>query len=183
MKKSNNKIFITAICITLAIMAIALRYALPLENKVMQPDITGPIIRMNNVHLTGMVNKTKAWSLSANKVELSQNKSTTTITNITNGKIFNAGQPAFNVTAGKAKYDIWTKSLQLSKNIKIVGEDGQVISADSIYLTSRGILTNSGKIKINNKFGEISANRLLINIPKRELTAWDINFNLNMETH
>ena len=139
------------------------------------------ILSMNDAYFVGMKNKDKIWSLKAKKVDISRNRSITSLSGITDGKIFNKGKAVFQVQAGQATYNSLDKKLLLDDGINIQGEDGQRLSARyAEWNSTTSTLRSNGRVMFTSKWSKASAEKLIVNLKTREMTLWHTSFTIDL---
>ncbi len=129
------------------------------------------VMIMENAYLVGLGHKGKLWSVRAHRVEVAQNRTTTTLTGISHGSVFAGKAVAFSLEAGKAVYDSAFGNLILSGGIRVRGRDGQDIASDgALWSSSSAVLVTTGPVVCKNPWGKLTADRLQLNARRKELT-------------
>ncbi len=149
---------------------------LPYTGVPLAPKQPPPIVlAMEDAYLVGLGHGAKLWSVKAKKIEIGQNRSSTTITGIEDGRIYDRGKVALNVKAGRADYDVLTRNLTLSKGIFIQGLAGQSVRADGATWNSfASTLRSSGRVSFVSGSSSMVADSLVVNLRKREMEMWNV---------
>ena len=159
------------------------RQYLPYAGNALSPKQPPAIVlSMEDTYLVGMSDHKKLWSMKAKNVEMTQNRSITTVTGIRDGKIFDKGKPALKVSAGKALYDIYTKNLRLTNGIFIEGNDGQKIRGQGAqWNSSDATLRSIGQVEFENRWNKITTDKLIVNVNTKEAKMWNVRMHIDMK--
>lgn len=140
------------------------------------------VLSMKNVYIVGIGNKGKIWSVKAKNVDIGQNRSRAEIIKLTNGQIYNNNKPILKIKAGKAICDTYRKDLQLSNGIFIEGMDGQKISGEgALWNSASSTLRSIGKVKFQDKIGNINTDNLVVNIKSKEMDMQNVNMQIYVD--
>jgi hypothetical protein len=139
------------------------------------------ILTMEDTYLVGLGSKGKLWSLKARKVEMSQDRSTTTLTGIREGRIFDNGKPVLKVDAGTARYDIYFRNLQLGGGISVRSSTGERISGPgAIWNAGAGVLQSTGPVTVETGWSKLTANSLTLDVGRREMSLEQVRMRVNL---
>ena len=139
------------------------------------------VLSMEDTYLVGMKDNRKLWSVKAKKVEMTQNRSTTAVTGIKDGKIYDKGKVAFKLSAGSAIYDIYGRNLRLMDGILVEGKDGQIIRGKGAeWNSSAATLRSIGQVEFENRWNKVTADRLLVNVNDQEVRMWNVRMLVDM---
>ena len=165
------------------ISILVFRRYLPYVGSTLEPSQPPSVVlEMRNARFVGLNHKGKIWSLKAKKVEIGQNRYMTTLTGITQGKIFDAGKPALTVEAGKAVYNSLAGSMVMDEGILLTGPDSEkIIAKGADWNSTTSLLRSFGKVRYESPWGEALTDRLLVNTKTRELTMWNVNARFDVE--
>ncbi len=129
------------------------------------------LLTMENAYLVGSGARGKVWSLRAKSVEMTQDRSNTTITKIADGRIFQQGKPFLHINAGKAVYDQYSQDLRIEKGIVIKGDAGQVAKcAGALWNPKSSLLTTVGRVSYRDSSSRVTAEGLSVDAAKKEMT-------------
>jgi len=137
---------------------------------------------MEDAYLVGTSNGKKTWSVKAKRVDIAQNRSTTTVTGMSDGKIFDDGKLALKLQAKKAVYDIYGKNLQLSGGIKVDGLNGQTIRSNGAFWNSgSSTLRSIGQVEFQDKWNKIHTKDLLVDVKSKEVSMWNVQIMVDIK--
>ena len=158
--------------VVLLISVTAFKQYLPYIGESLSPKQPPSIVlAMEDAYLVGINNQGKAWSLKAKSVDVSQNRAFTTVSEITDGRIFDKDKPAFRLKAAKAVYSNSSRRLKLLGGVRIDGSEGQVIKANGAdWDPTSSILRSHGGVNLRTKGSDISTQKLAIDLKNEELT-------------
>lgn len=140
------------------------------------------VISMEDTRLIGMGDGDKAWSLEADRVDISRDRSVATVYNISDGLIFEDKKIAFEVEAGSARYDTRRKDLQLTDGISIQGSDGRKITGSSAYWNSTtSTLRSSQQVDVEMPTGKITAKDVTVDLKSKEISMSDVELQIDVE--
>ena len=160
----------------LLVSILVFRRYLPYVGGTLAPEQSPSVVlQMRNAYFVGLDHKGKLWSLKASKVEIGQNRYMTTLTRITDGKIFDAGKPVLEVEAGKAVYNSLAGNLDMDKGITLSGSDGQKISAAGAnWNSATSMLRSSGKVRYEAPWGRASTESVTVDMKTKEMTMTNV---------
>lgn len=167
----------------LLLSIIVFRQYLPYTGNSLSPRKPPAIVlSMEDAFIVGFDNDRKQWSMKADKVEMTQNRSTTSVTGIKDGKIFENGKVALKVNAGSAIYDIYSKNLRLMNNIFVEDNDGTKIRGKAAeWNSSDATLRSIGQVELENRWNKITADKLLVNMKNKEAGMWNVRISVDMK--
>ena len=166
---------IAAGLILLVSVAVFKRY-LPYTGRSLMPkEPPAVVLAMENVHLVGLSKTKKLWTANAKKVEIGRNKSITTVTDITDGEIFDQEEVALRVQAGRARYNSRGSILEMSDGILVTGNEGQRVSATSaVWDAARSKLESKGNVALEISGVKASTDKLLVDLETKEVSMWNV---------
>ncbi len=166
----KNPLIIVAALLILSV--VVYRRDLPYNGGSLGPSLKPEmLLTMENCYLVGSGAHGKTWSLKAKTVEMTQDRSNTTITKITDGRIFAQGKPMLHIDAGKAVYDQYSQDLRIEKGIVIKGDVGQVAKCEGAFWNPRsGLLTTVGRVSYRDSSSRVTAQGLSVDAAKKEMT-------------
>ena len=133
------------------------------------------VLQMRNARFVGLNRKGKLWSLRAKSVEIGQNRYLTTLTGITQGKIFDSGKVALQMEAGRAVYNSIVGDLTMDGGIALMGADGQRLTAQGAdWNSATSSLRSTGKVLYQSPWGKASTDRMLVDMKSKEMTMWNV---------
>ena len=139
------------------------------------------VLEMHNAYFVGLNHKGKLWSLKAKNVEIGRNRYLTTLTNITDGRVFDAGKPAFKMKAGGAVYNSLVGDLTMDGGIHVTGADGQQLVAQGAdWNSDTSSLRSKGRVQYQGQFGKASTDSVLVDMKRKEVTMWNVRGSLDI---
>ena len=139
------------------------------------------VLQMHNAYFVGLNHKGKLWSLKAKNVEIGQNRSLTTLTGITQGKIFDAGKSVLQMEAGRAVYNSMVGDMAMSEGIRLTGADGQRLSARGAdWNSTASSLRSTGKVYYESPWARGSTESVFVNTKSRELTMFNVDMTVDL---
>jgi len=139
------------------------------------------VLSMDHVYLVGMGDRTKLWSLKARKVEIGRDRKVTTLSGISDGKIFDKGKTVLKVRAGRAIYDERREDLKLSQGIKIAGTEGQRVVARGAHWNARtALLTSPSRVRVSGQWGDVSGDDLVVNLRNGTMAMRNVSFRVSI---
>lgn len=163
-------------------VAVFKRY-LPYTGVPLAPRQTPPVVlAMQDAYLVGLGHQGKLWSLRAERIEIAQNRSSTSIAGITDGRIYEQARVALKVKAGRADYDAYTRGLTLAGGIEVRGPDGQrVIAEGATWNSFDSTLRSSGRVSYDSKLSKVTADALRFDLRRRQLEMWNVHVRLHVD--
>ena len=167
----------------LLVSIVAFKRYLPYTNinfNLRQPPPV--VLAMEDAYLVGLGHNGKLWSTKARKVEIAQNRSTTILTGIHDGKIFDKDKIALRVKAGRAVYDTYTRDLQLSGGVLIDGANRQRITGEGAsWNSTTSTLRSIGVVNFETPSSRITTERLVVDLRNHQMEMWNVRmkFRLN----
>lgn len=159
----------------LIISLIAFRRYLPYAGNLISTQQPAIVLQMRNAHFVGLNDGKKIWSLDAKRVEIGQNRHITTLTHITNGKIYELEEMALQVEAGRAMYNSVAGNLHLEEGISLTGSDGQSLTAPGANWNSNNSTLNSaGKVLYRSPWGNASTDSISVDLKNKEMTMQNV---------
>ena len=144
-----------------------------------QPAI---VLAMEDAYLVGLGKKEKRWSLRARRVEIGRNRSVVTLTDIFDGNIFDDGEVALEVSAGKAVYDERRDDLQLSGGVSVEGRNGEKVTAKGArWDGSTSLLHGRGRARLEGEWGDASGDGLVVDVKQKEMTMTNVSGSVRIE--
>ena len=167
----------------LALSVAAFRHYLPYTGATLalrEPPAVP--LAIEDAYLVGLGKRGKVWSLRAERVEIGHDRAQTTLTGITEGRIYERGEPALFVRAGMAVYNTRTEKLALSRGIHVTGTDGETVTAQGArWDASTSTLTSSGEVRFRNEWSEVVTESLRADLSRKELTMWNVRLKAKLE--
>jgi LPS export ABC transporter protein LptC len=133
------------------------------------------VMTIEGAYLVGLGRGGKLWSLRADKVEVAQNRSTTILTGISGGNVYDGKDVAFSVQAGRAIYDSLHKSLALSGGLKVRSRKQEIKLDGAVWNPATAILCSTGPVVYKGQWGRLTADRLELNVRTMELDLSRVN--------
>lgn len=166
----------------LTLSIIAFRRYLPYTGVPLAPrEPPAVVLAMENAYFVGLNHQRKAWSLKAKKVEIGRDRSTTTLTSISDGRIFQNGKVALVVRAGQAVYSSREGDLLLADGVTVEGMDDQKVSAEGAYWNSEtATLRSKGRVKFENKWSKATSDDVVVDLKKKEMTMSRVRLSVPM---
>lgn len=160
----------------LALSVAAFRHYLPYTGAPLAPKEPPTVtLAMRDAYFVGLGDQGKLWSLKAEAVEIGRDRAQTTLTGITDGRIYGHAEPVLLVSAGKAVYNARTESLALSEGIRAVGNGGETVTAQGAqWNASTSILTSSGEVRFRTEWSDVATDSLRADLGRKELTMWNV---------
>jgi hypothetical protein len=159
-----------AAAVLLVSMAVFNRYMPYAPSNLALKEPPAVILTMEDAYLVGLGSKGKLWSLNARKVELSRDRSTTTLTGISHGKIYDQGKPVLNLVAGTAKYDVYYRNLLLGGGISVKSNTGDRINGQGAnWSAASAILQSVGAVTMQTGWSKIEADSVALDVRKKEM--------------
>ena len=138
------------------------------------PQKTNAIISMKNADLNGCINGRKVWSLKANNIEVSQDNSATTLTDISNGIIYDSDKPVIRFEADKVVLNNQTTNFEVFNRLDAYSDSGYNFRCSNAYWSSnKNTLTSLSPVNFSSKQMHIIANRMQINTRLKEMKLWN----------
>jgi hypothetical protein len=139
------------------------------------------VLQMRNAYFVGLNRKGKLWSLKAKSVEIGQNRFLTTLTGITQGKIFDAGKPVLQMEAGRAVYNSMVGDMAMDEGILLIGADGQRLTADGAdWNSAASSLRSTGKVYYESPWAKGSTEAVFVDTKSRELTMYNVDVTVDL---
>ena len=133
------------------------------------------VLELRNTYFVGLNHGGKLWSLKAKKVEIGQNRYMTTLTGITDGKIFDKGKPALGVAAGRAVYNSLAGILDMDEGIAISGTNGQKLTARGAnWNSASSLLRSNGKVQYEASWGRAATDNVVVDMKTKEMTMTNV---------
>jgi hypothetical protein len=160
----------------LLVSVLVFRRYLPYVGSTLAPEQPPSVVlEMRGAYFVGLDHKGKLWSLKAQKVEIGQSRYVTTLTGITDGRIFDHGKPVLGVEAGKAVYNSIAGDLKMDKGIALTGSDGQKISAAGArWNSATSMLRSNGKVRYEAPWGKASTESVTVDMNTKEMTMTNV---------
>lgn len=160
----------------LLVSVLVFRRYLPYVGRTLAPEPPpNVVLEMTDAYFVGFGHKSKLWSLKARKVQIGQSRFVTTLTGITQGRIFDRGKPVLGVEAGKAVYNSAAGDLKMNKGIALSGSDGQKITADGAHWNSAtSTLRSSGRVHYEAPWGKASTDAVTVDMNTKEMTMTNV---------
>lgn len=147
------------------------RQQLPYSGGSLAPALAPQmLLTMDSAYLVGSGASGKIWSLKAERVEMTQDRSNTIITRIRNASIYEKGKPLLHIDAGRALYNQYSQDLRIAGGIKLRGEAGQNADCSgAVWDPRKNTLTTSGKVSYVDPSMRATAEGLSVNTSSKEL--------------
>lgn len=139
------------------------------------------VMTIEDAYLVGLGSRGKLWSVKAKKVEVAQNRTTTILSGITRGDVFDSGKVAFSLQAGKAIYDSLSNNLALSGGIKISSEGRIVETEGALWSPRNATLSSTGRVVYRGEWGKLTAERLELDARSRQMSCWRVGWQIDVE--
>ena len=168
--------------IILLLSLVIYRRYLPYVGSSLAPK-TPPsvVLQMHNAYFVGLNRKGKLWSLKAKSVEIGQNRFLTTLTGITQGRIFDAGKPVLQMEAGRAVYNSMVGDMAMDEGIRLTGADGQRLTASGAdWNSTASSLRSNGKVYYESPWARGSTDAVSVDIKSRELTMYNVDVTVDL---
>lgn len=161
---------------------IGFRRYLPYVGSSFLPKEPPPVVvTMENMRLVGMGKKGKLWSMRARRVEVARDRTLTTLSGISDGRIYDSGKVALKVDAGRAVYDSSRENMQLSGGIDIRGRNGERVTAEGAdWNSSTSTLRSKGRIRVETRWSTMTADNLIVDVAGKELTMRNVSGTANV---
>jgi hypothetical protein len=122
-------------------------------------------LRLEDAELAGRSNGNNAWRFRAKVVEVSQDRSSTTFTNIERGVVYDREQPAIHMSASKLTYSSFSKDILAQGRIRVTANNKIKIGTDMLRWNSAGRkLVCPGRVSIDMGTGKGSAGSLEVDM-------------------
>lgn len=182
MKKHPYLSITLAAAAILLISVVAFKRYLPYESAQLAPkEPPAVVIAMEDARIIGMHNGKRAWKVNAEEVKITRGRSVTTINKITGGKVYMDGKPAFDLTAGSAVYDGYSRDLHLQDGITAVGNDGERLQASSAsWNSATSTLRSNEQVIFSNKWSKVNTGKLLVNVKDKQLEMWNVRLSVDL---
>ncbi len=164
----------------LLVSVLVFRRYLPYVGGTLTPEQPPAVVlEMRSAYFVGFGHQTKLWSLKARQVEIGQNRNVTSLTGISDGRIFDGGKPVLGVEAGKAVYDSAAGDLKMDEGISLTGSDGQKISAAGAHWNSAtSLLRSNGRVRYEAPWGKASTDSVTVDMTTKEMTMTKVVFSI-----
>ena len=168
----SYKSILVLVSALLLVSVVVFRRDLPYSGGSLGPDVKPEmLLTLEDAYLVGSDAKGKLWSLKAKTVEMSRDRSETTIIRITDGRIFEQGKPLMKVDAGRAEYDQYTQDLKIGGGINLKGDSGQTAKCrGAIWNPRRSLLTTVGPVEYEDPSMRATASGLSVDLGSKEMT-------------
>jgi len=182
MRKTDYRLPVLIAGAALLVSIAAFRSYLPyVGDRYLTREPPAIILEIDDVYLVGMGDKTKLWSLNARKVEIGRDRAITTLSGISDGKIFDKGKTVLKMRAGRAIYDERREDLQLSSGIEIAGTEGQRVVARGAHWDSRtALLTSTSRVKVSGQWGDVSGDDLVVDLRNENMVMRNVSFRVSI---
>lgn len=183
MKRPNYPILALAAAAILLISVVAFKRYLPYTGSNLAPkEPPAIVLAMEDVRLVGFADRGKVWSAKARKVEIAQNRATTTLTGITHGRIYDEGKAALEIEAGRAVYDVHYRNLELDGGIVVRDMNGQTIRCPGAsWNPAMAVLRSNGQVTFDADWSRLTAESMLLDVRKREMSMWKVGMVLDLK--
>ncbi len=139
------------------------------------------VLELRNTHFVGMNNRKKAWSIRAKTVRIGQDRVVTTLTGVTEGKIYDRSKVALQMETGRARYNSVTGSLDMDEGIRLTGSDGQKVTAKGANWNSpTSTLRSKGEVRYTSPWARVSTKEMLVDMRNREMTMRDVDISISL---
>ena len=145
------------------------------------PENSAALISLKNSKLIGSDRGSKIWSLKAESIEVSQDNSTTTLKNISDGIIFDSRSPAVKLKAGIIILNNTTNNFEISNGLDAVSENMQSFHCQNAYWSyNKHTLTSRSPVIFNSTNMNIKASRMQINTQLKEMKLWNSKLEIKL---
>lgn len=127
------------------------------------------VMTIEGACLVGLGRGGKLWSLRADKVEVAHNRSTTIVTGISDGNVYDGKHVAFSVRAGKAIYDSSYRSLALSGGLRVRSRGQDLRLEGAVWNPATAILCSTGPVAYSAPWGKLAAERFQLDVRRKEM--------------
>lgn len=168
--------------VILLLSVLAFRRYMPYVGSTLSPTAQPSIIlEMHNTYFVGLNHKGKAWSVRAKDVQIGRDRAQTTLSGVTQGKIFDGGKVALQMEAGRAQYNSMVGDLVMDRGIRLTGIGGQKLTADGAsWNSATSTLRSNGQVHYESSWAEASTDRVVLNTNTKELTMWNVHASMDI---
>lgn len=168
--------------IILLISIVALRRYMPYVGSTLAPKTPPAIVlEMRNAYFVGLNHRKKAWSVRAEKVQIERDRIITTLTGVTDGRIFDQGKVALQMEAGRARYNSVIGDLTMDRGIRLSGSDRQKLTAEGAnWNSATSTLRSHGVVRYESPWGRASTKELLVDMRTKEMTMRDVDIKISL---
>lgn len=138
------------------------------------------VLEMHNAYFVGLNHNKKTWSVKAKSVQMGQDRVVTTLTGVTQGRIFDRGKVAVQMEAGRALYNSMVGDLRMDGGIKLVA-DGQTLTAPGAsWNSASSTLRSNGRVRYESNWAKASTDKVELNAGTKELTMWNMHASVDI---
>lgn len=139
------------------------------------------VLEMHNAYFVGLNHKGKIWSVRAKSVQIGQDRTLTTLTGVTQGRIFDGGKVALQLEAGRALYNSMVGDLVMDQGIKLTGPGGQKLTARGAdWNAAASSLRSTGKVYYESPWARGSTGSVFVDTKGRELTMYNVDVTVDL---
>lgn len=139
------------------------------------------VLEMHNAYFVGLNHKGKIWSVRAKNVQIGRDRTLTTLTGVTQGRIFDGGGVALQMEAGRALYNSMVGDLAMDRGIKLTGSDGQKLTAQGAdWNSASSTLRSTGKVYYESPWAKGSTGAVFVDTKNRELTMYNVDVTVDL---
>lgn len=139
------------------------------------------VLEIHNAYFVGLNHKGKIWSIRARKVQIGQDRMLTTLTGVTQGKIFDGGKTALQLEAGRALYNSVVGDLVMDQGIELTGPGGQKLTSEGAdWNSATSTLRSKGQVRYESPWARGSTGSVMIDTKSRELTMHNVDVTVDL---
>lgn len=139
------------------------------------------VLEMHNAYFVGLNHRGKIWSIKAKNVQIGQDRVLTTLTGVTQGKIFDRGKVALQMQAGRALYNSTVGDLVMDRGIALTASDGQKLTTQGANWNSvSSTLRSNGRVRYESNWAKATTDRVVLDTSTRELTMWNVHASVDI---
>jgi len=140
------------------------------------PTLRNIGLRLEDAELSGRSNGRKAWRFRAKVVEVSQDRSQTTFTNLDKGIVYDSEKPAMRLSASKLTYNSFSRDIVGQGRIRVTANNNISIGTELLTWSSSGRrLICPGPVSIDMGAGKGSAGSLEADLANDVLLLRKVN--------
>ncbi len=137
---------------------------------------------LEDAKLFARLENTPMWELQAERVEIDSTRENTTLRNIHDGKIYDDGQSAFDVMAGKAQYSEMRKVLDVTDGITVHTTRDETITAESAsWDMEKRVLTSKSPVVVEYLSNKLQCEKMTMDFKDDTLQLWDVQMSFNVD--
>ncbi|MGC8834343.1 MAG: LPS export ABC transporter periplasmic protein LptC, partial [Armatimonadota bacterium] len=120
-----------------------------------------PVVRMRGAGIVLKSKGNRLWEMDADSIEVSQDRRTTTMDGLKNGRLYKGGKPVVTLTAARAVYDSQTRALRVFGGVTATTASGLILTTDVVEWSEKSRrLICPGKVVVRTKEATITGDWL-----------------------